>query len=407
VVEVNTDADGLVIHGKSIKPDRLADLIDASCQPCPSTVVVVGHGTPPTDPDSVFGALADCIGGEIIAADSDVWLSPSGLMYTSGVFHRWRALPARAGAAFFRSRVLGDTLPPSPAPWPDVMMSASKPRGEPAVARRVEPARRSSTIPLWVRESPCDVDDHSRLRQVLHGRYDAHARSVARALAEDTGLHDAQPPASTMTGLVAVHAYCTTERETVNQVLRDVGDTRQVAAATAIAGCAVHGLRRLPVVFGPVFATIRARVPVEAYETGTELIEPSFIDVDLAPSGDPGAGIDYVVWSVSARRLGRIASTDHATALFAAGSRFLVLGVDHGPERPRVMLLDLAASQSDPDERDLQRPAADTVERLRHATLQVRGSTHAFRELLGFPIGLDDAGLRYSPVAPRTDAPAR
>jgi hypothetical protein len=397
VVDVDTDAAGLVIHGKSIKPHRLADLIDASCQPRPSTLVVVGHGTPPADPDSVFGTLADSLGGEVIAADSDVSLSQTGLLFTSGRFRSWRAMPGRAGTGpSVQSRFLGDTLPAIPAvPWLDVMLSAQEPRGEPAVARRVVAARRSSTVPHWVTEAPCDSDDNARLRQVLDGRYDAHARSVARTLAEDPGVRDTRPPASTVTGLAAVHAYCTTERETVNRVLRGFGDAQRVASAAVIGSCAAHGLRQLPVVFGPVFATSGASVPDGAYAIGTELVEPGFVDVDLAPNGEPGAGVDYVIWSVSARRLGRIVPTDHVTALFAAGSRFLVLGVDHGPERPRVMLLDLAALHGNPDERGLGRPAADTVERLRHATHQVRGATRAFRGLLGFPIGLDDAGLLY------------
>jgi hypothetical protein len=253
------------------------------------------------------------------------------------------------------------------------------------------PVPTTPNVPLWITADPCDADDRVRLRQVLTTEYDAHARVVARTLTENPRLRDADPPL--VTGLIAVRAYCATERDTVNQVLRGVGDSRRVSAATLLAGCAAHGLRGLPAVFGPVFATSGVRIPTSAYVAGVELAEPGFIDVDLAPTDHAGPGVDYLIWSVSARRLGPIGSTDGATALFPAASRFVVLAVDSGPERPRIMLLDLAARHSSPDRTPGAGPAiADIIEGLRQS---VRRS-HVSPGIQGFPIGVDNSGLPYS-----------
>ncbi len=269
-----------------------------------------------------------------------------------------------------------------------------------SVAGPVLPVPTTSGVPVWITAALCDVDDRVRLRQVLTAEYDAHARVVAQTLMDDPRLRDADP--SLVTGLIAVRAYCATERDTVNRVLRGVGDSRRVSRAIHIAGCAASGLRGLPAVFGPVFATSGVRIPTSAYVPGIELGEPGFIDVDLVPTDHAGPGVDYLIWSVSARRLGPIGPTDRATALFPVASRFVVLAVDSGPERPRVMLLDLAARHSGPDRTPGAGPTIDDIiERLRHSVRRSRVSSG----ILGFPIGVDNSGLPYPhpEIAPSSD----
>ena len=402
LVEVCTDAAGFVVDGTSVGPGQLADLIDASCRPL-TTMVVVPHGTPltSTGADSMYGALADALGREIIASDSDVSLSPTGVLYTAGQFRSWPAIgeQERVGESVRRIRALGDTLPPSP------VAAARPPRGSraprPAAAARVAATPASSTtVPLWVTAAPCDVDDQSRLRQVLDDRYDVHAQAVGDALAEVPGLRDLPSAPATVIGLVAVRAYCAGDRGAVNQALRGLGDPRHVAAATTIASCAAHGLLRLPVVFGPVFATNTTHVSAGAYDLGSQVVEPGFVDVSLSPNDRPGPGLDYLIWSVSARRLVGIASGDQATALFTAGSRFLVLDIDVDPERPRVMLLDLAAPPGATDRPAGLVPATmDIVERLCHAARRAGRNASAPGGMLDFPPGLDDSGRPYPAVS--------
>jgi hypothetical protein len=155
----------------------------------------------------------------------------------------------------------------------------------------------------------------------------------------------------------------------------------------------MYGLRQLPIVSGPVFATCVTPVPVAAYETGAELIEPAFVDVGLSPNHGPGDGVDYHIWSVSARKLGPIAPDEGSTAMFAAGSRFLVLGVEAGAERPRVMLLDLATPPAVHEGVPGAAPQIeDIVEVLRRGRVPAGGESGPSPGPLAFPVGLDDSG---------------
>jgi hypothetical protein len=420
VVEVTVASTGFLMEGRPIEPEALADLIETCGRPPRVPVVVVGHAAAPPadlDPNPVFAALADALDTTVISADvsanSDVSMSATGLLYTSGVFRTWRPMPAPAELGQPRKpRVLGDTLPPSaPQPPPSSTLPPSAPPppqrpsspdsvgrhaaiDRPPVAARTIRRRGTppgSTItPLWITAADCDAEDGAHLRQVLNGRYDAYARAVVHALAENDELPHADLPTATVAGLVAVHAYCATERESVNRVLRGLDDPNRGASAAVVARCASYGLRRMPVVFGPVFAPCATDVPLEVYLGGGELIEPGFVDVDLSATDNPDAGIDYVIWSVSARRVDPAAHGEQATALFAPGSRFAVLGVDSGSRRPRVLLLDLAAQRH---------VTSASTERLLSLLIDAANTgvrrTREPLPALGFPIGLDDSGCPF------------
>lgn len=220
----------------------------------------------------------------------------------------------------------------------------------PAVAPRPAAVEPEAQAPRWLVVGDGAATDRQGLRQALNGSYDAHARVVARTLAEQPGLRAAGGRDDLVTGLVALRAYCVAERGVINEVLRGEPPTEPAAERAArVARCAVHGLRRLPAVFGPVFVAGPAGVePPVAYRPGDELIEPAFLDVDLAGGGDaPGAAVQFVIWSVSARRLTALGAGDSA-GLFAPGTRFAVLAVD--PRMPgspaRVHLRDLTAVPS-------------------------------------------------------------
>ncbi|MGH3712625.1 MAG: hypothetical protein ACRDT4_04080 [Micromonosporaceae bacterium] len=417
VVEVDTDADGFRIDGKPVTPDKVANLIDVVCPPSCRTLVVVGHGTPPADhaADSLYGTIARGLGGTVvIAADSDVSASLTGILYTSGRFRSWRMMPDEGTGQVHRSEPLGDTLPPLPAaprpvtdatanpplPAPLALVSAAAQAdtvpAEPAVSTRDTPAE-----PRWITAASCDAQDRLRLRQVLNSSYETHARAVVRELIADLVSSDARLSAATVTGLVAVRAYCATERDGVNRDLRGSGTVRAGDASTLVARCAVYGLRRLPVASGPVFATFPAAVPLEAYQTGSELVEPGFVDVDLSPGDQHGGGVDFLIWSVTAHELGPVAPDRRTTAVFSAGSRFRVLGVQEGAERPRVMLLDVTPPHDGAGDEAGAEPSAESImERLDPDGLPAGGSGPA-PVRLAFPVGLDDSGL---PFLPREDA---
>jgi hypothetical protein len=411
VFEVNMDANGFRVHGRSITPGKLAGLIAVVCPPRCQTVVVVVHGTPPSGQvaDSLFGVLATALGRTVIAADSAVSMSRTGLLHTSGTFCSWRRLPGEPGIGpqIHVSAGIGDTLPPlyrTAAPGPSRSASAPRPgSAEPVDAPPqvdMRPAAKRAAIkhaePRWVTAGACNMQDRLRLRQLLDGKYETHARMVVHQLFAEQDSHGERPSAATVTGLIALRAYCATERDTVNEELRGAASTGDSIASTLIAECAMYGLRHLPIVSGPVFATYPIPIALEAYKTGAELVEPAFVDVKLSPDHGPGLGIDYHIWSLSARKLGSIASDGRATAMFAAGSRFLVLGTEDGRERPRVMLLELAPPGDPREGTPTAEPRAeDVVETLRSGRLRTRRESEPNPEPLAFPVGLDDSAQPY------------
>ena len=253
--------------------------------------------------------------------------------------------------------------------------------------------QKPATAALWLPEAaPADAD-RTAVRQALNGRYDAHARIVARRLSEDPGLRAVAGSAAGITaGLVAVRAYLLEERDTVNRVLRGASDDRAEQQHVGIlARSATYGLHRLPSVFGPVFhAAAVESAAVAGYRPGDELVEPAFLDVELAPPA-PGeeTSVEIAIWSVSARRVGGLDVGD-AAALFPPGSRFAVLAVDRPEEAPpRVLLRDLSATRRGGGD-DLDR----ILSRLRDAPRR-RGGAPGGRPPARMVPGLDDTGRRY------------
>ncbi|MFG2042308.1 hypothetical protein [Dactylosporangium sp. NPDC048998] len=231
-------------------------------------------------------------------------------------------------------------------------------------------------------------EDRARLRRVLTDRYDAYARIVTRTLAEEPGLRAAGGGADLVTDLVALCAYAA-ERQSVNSVLR--GEVEHPAGPySLIARGATSGLRRLPTVIGPVYATSDAAVGT-VYRAGDELVEPAFVDVRLTGGAGPASAVEYVIWSVSARRVDRFTPEAQPTATFPPGSRFAVLAVDDPATdgRLRVLLRD----------RSGERPQAagrwdETLQRLRQSTVGTGSGQHT--GTLGFPLGLDRWGNPFA-----------
>jgi hypothetical protein len=247
--------------------------------------------------------------------------------------------------------------------------------------------------PLWIVNGAWGTDDRTRLRRLLSDRYDGYARVVVRTLAEQPGLRGADATADLVADLVALLAYHSRERDAVNGALRTGRNAGPDDREALLARGAAQALRRLPAVLGPVFAAGRVAAPVlSGYRAGAELVEPAFVDVALVGSRPPDATIEFVIWSVSARRLHRIGRDDAPSAVFPPGSRFAVLAVDPptGDEPMRVLLCDRAGERPG-GEGGAQR----VLDRLRGAALG-GGSDRPLR-MLAFPPGLDDRGRRFVP----------
>lgn len=360
VVEVHVDPNGFRIAGQPVSAETLAGMIGGSGDPGRASVIVVGHGEPPIDPDAAYSGLADSLDWPVTAADAEVSLTPTGVLHTSGQFRTWRPVSATLGMEgdIGRGHLLGGTLPPyaipygpgseTPAATTGAWAQDDGPAGEAEPPQPGAPAATppSSEPPATVTAPHLGSAEEDRLRRLLDGRYDTHFEAVALALSEDPHIRDHSVPAgdrpTPTSGLVAVRAYCAGERMSVNQALRTDGDSPSGATAV-LASFTTSGLQRLPVVYGPVFTAARTSAPPDRYQPGEVLVEPAFVDVDLSRRGYQDMTVEYLIWSLSARRLGAISAGEPATGLFPAGSRFQVLDVDDHPNHLRVLLLDLAA----------------------------------------------------------------
>jgi hypothetical protein len=186
------------------------------------------------------------------------------------------------------------------------------------------------------------VEDRERLRALLGWHYEAHARAVLSALALQPGLRAGPGPDDLLAGLVAVRAYLSAEGgldaagRSLDAVLRDARRRPDEDGRLLLGRCAQAGIGRLPAVVGPVF---RPAAPepgvVRRYRAGDMLVEPAFLEASTTPWDLPGRTVEYVIWSSTARRtawlgLDSTAGGSPSHALFLAGTRFVVLGVDLG-----------------------------------------------------------------------------
>ncbi|SCL29401.1 hypothetical protein GA0074692_2719 [Micromonospora pallida] len=195
-----------------------------------------------------------------------------------------------------------------------------------------------------------DEADRERLRTVLGWKFQAHSRTVARALSLHPGLRSAVGAHDVMAGLVTVLALLDGVGERVNGALRGGGTPDE--DVQLLARCACAGLEQLPAVGGPVFAAPPAGLDVTRYRPGELLVEPAFTTVSCHGGTEGDAG-RYAIWSATARRLDQLGIADGAgvragRAMFAAGSRFAVLGVDEGPDgSPYVLLREVVSGHRD------------------------------------------------------------
>jgi hypothetical protein len=268
------------------------------------------------------------------------------------------------------------------------------------------------------------VADRERLRTLLGWRYEAHARAVMGVLALQPGLRAGSGSDDILAGLVAVRAYlAATESRSplglaVTAALRGGERGWDDGDPVLLARCAGAGLGRLPAVAGPVFLPAAPDpAVVERYRSGDMLVEPAFLEVSTTRWDLPGRTVEYAIWSSTARRTDWLGLGDAAggggapgRALFSAGTRLVVLGVDRDggtggsagsggtPARmlPRVLLREAVGGRADSalDERALDR--LRTMLPAPSPAVERAGPDGGPPERFRFAVGLDDDASAFA-----------
>ncbi|WP_147376275.1 hypothetical protein [Micromonospora radicis] len=308
VVEVASGRRGFVVDGAKVRADRLADLLLAAGVPARVPLLVV-------DPDTavrpaLLADLATAWGAPVHAPSGPAALTVTGVLLAAGGFTTYPpggaarpagpVLPAACAAAL--AALADPATPPPPA------RRARRRRAE----RRVNGHHLPAGGDIWVPEIP--VTDPVRARD------------------------DDAPPPGDLAATVAQALGADQER--VAEELRAQRPDGRTDGGSA--GTVASVLTRMPLVFGPVFAT--GDRPEGSYRPGTDIVEPSFLTAWLSPDRPAPGGPTLVIWSASGRHLDAGFLDDGPACVFVPGSRFRVLDVDAG-EPAVVYLADLATDR--------------------------------------------------------------
>ncbi|NEA68931.1 hypothetical protein G3I56_41820, partial [Streptomyces sp. SID12488] len=252
------------------------------------------------------------------------------------------------------------------------------------------------------------------LQRTLGTPFDAVAGSISRLLSELPGLRTESGRGGTeaLSDLVAVKLYLSGGAPSL-----DAGVTAGIPGPhVPLARCVAAGLRRLPSYRGPVRVGA-ALTPAEwEWYRGRRLVmEWGFCAGDAAPppagtaeAGSPevadltrtdeppeGPGpVDFLVWSMTARRTALIVQDEADRVVFLPGTGFKVLRVTGG-DRPSILLRELSPSEISEDGRVSTRPVPlDTIAlaSLEKAELIRRPAKTGERKPLGNAPGLVISG---------------
>jgi len=184
------------------------------------------------------------------------------------------------------------------------------------------------------------------LHRSLAGEFDAASAAVTRVLAQTPGLRVSRELAvNVLTDLVAARLYLSGRGQGIDEAAR----TGQVGPHVPFGRCAAEGLRHLPSYRGPA----RLRVALgeaewQWYGARTVVTEWAFFPALTGDALLPGS-VDFLVWSVSARRADLLAPGGPGQVIFLPGTRFRVLRVRDG-QRREVLLRELAPGEFGEDE---------------------------------------------------------
>jgi hypothetical protein len=237
-----------------------------------------------------------------------------------------------------------EPVPAAPPEAPPVQApAAAGPAGEDPQARvQPVPAPQASAVPpergiakerLW-------------LQRALSQEYGATASSVSRVLSQTPGLRGGDGTAQdVLTDLVAVRLYLAEHGQRIDDAVR----TAKVGPHVPFARCVASGLRRLPSYRGA--ARLRATLADAEWNWyGSRRLVTEWAFCPALTDGSitlPGA-VDFLIWSMTARRTHLLAPDVGSQVLFLPGTSFKVLRVSDG-QRPEVLLRELSAGEIAPD----------------------------------------------------------
>jgi hypothetical protein len=256
------------------------------------------------------------------------------------------ALPALEGLP----GLPGLTGPTGSAPdHADPDRPGSVPASRPKVT--AEPARPSAAVVQPVPEpSACVVPgaqslerERAWLRHTMSQEYDAASSWVMRLLSEVPGLRGPTRASEleALSDLVAARLYLTGQGDGLDDAVRAARPGPHVPFAR----CVASGLRRMPSYRG--IARLAVSLTDEQWRWyGSRHLVTEWAccaAVADAQSRLPG-GVDFWIWSMTARRVHMLAPAMAAQVIFLPGTSFKVLSVRSG-ERREVLLRELLASE--------------------------------------------------------------
>ncbi|MBV9843469.1 MAG: hypothetical protein JOZ47_00145 [Kutzneria sp.] len=241
---------------------------------------------------------------------------------------------------------------------PAVSTAATEPEPDAALPAATEQAAGDTAAPVDVPAGAAAdsvetvAGDHSStqaerdwMRRTLGADYDSHAGAVLKMIARHPELRapESESLEAAVTDLVAAQVYLMGSEQRMDAQLR-TGDLDRLVA---FVGCAVSGVRRLPCYEGAVLCW--ADVPATA---GAVIRKTSFLNAISALDVDLSGGFEYLVWSVSGRRVDELGQTNDRV-VFLPDTAFHVVAVGE----TRVLLAEDGAG--DEALAKLERAAAD------------------------------------------------
>ncbi|MCP2244924.1 hypothetical protein [Lentzea aerocolonigenes] len=220
--------------------------------------------------------------------------------------------------------------------------------------------------------------ERDTVRRALGERYSVHAATVCRLLAQRPDAEE-DPAAfeAMVTDLTALLACVSQDEEMVVDTLRmgRLGRLRPYVA------CIVSGLNRLPVHNGvaTVWGVTGPTGP-RRYRSGDVLVEHGLLDAVANPSQRIEGVTEYLLWSVTGRRVevaDRVAVATEERVIFAPGTPFRVLAVAEaeGDHPQQVLLQEMAGPVADLEIAGLRPSVLSQLERAA-ANLRVLPVSH-------------------------------
>ncbi|GGU58746.1 hypothetical protein [Lentzea flava] len=208
--------------------------------------------------------------------------------------------------------------------------------------------------------------ERDAVRRALGERYGVHAATVCRLLAQRPDAEE-DPAAfeAMVTDLTALLACVSQDEEMVVETLRmgRLGRLRPYVA------CIVSGLNRLPVHSG-VATVWGASGPTgpRRYRSGDVLVEHGLLDAVANPAQRVEGATEYVLWSVTGRRVevaDRVAVATEERVVFPPGTAFRVLAVAEaeGDHPQQVLLQEMAGAAADQELAGLRPSVLSQLER--------------------------------------------